>query len=127
MAAYEDRFKPSLSDHNFRDWGSKGLTAMCTLTKNGNEMSFQELKMIYGLENGDLFRYLQLRDYFIKEIQAGKTLNGVLDVMIRTYSGTKLKAVSVSTVPKSERLRSCFYSIHHREVGEGTERKHYSG
>lgn len=93
--AYDDRFKPSLSDHNFRDWGRKGLTSMCTLTKNGNVMNFQELKTSYGLENRDHFRYLQLRDYFIKEIQTVKTSNGVLDVMTRTYSGTKFKAVSV--------------------------------
>ena len=46
--AYDDRFKPSLSDHNFRDWAGKGLTAMCTLTKNGNVMNFQELKTSYG-------------------------------------------------------------------------------
>ena len=69
---------------------------MCMLTKNGNVMNFQELKTSYGLENRDNFRYLQLRDYFIKEIQAVKTLNGVLHVMTRTYSGTKLRAVSYS-------------------------------
>lgn len=40
--AYDDRFKPSLSDRNFRDWGRNGLTAMCTLTKSGDVMSFQE-------------------------------------------------------------------------------------
>lgn len=64
---------------------------MCTLTKNGNVMNFEELKTSYGLGDRDHFRYLQLRDYFIKEIQAVKTLNGVLDVMIRTYSGTNLR------------------------------------
>ena len=39
--AYNDRFKPSLSDHKFRDWGGKGLTAMCTLIKNGNIMNLK--------------------------------------------------------------------------------------
>lgn len=39
--AYDDRFKPSLSDRNFREWSRKGLTAMCTFTKNGDVMSFQ--------------------------------------------------------------------------------------
>ena len=63
---------------------------MCTLTKKGYVMNFQQLKMSYGLDNGEHFRYLQLRDYFIKEIQTVKDLNGVLDVMTRTYSGTKL-------------------------------------
>jgi len=82
--AYDDRFKPSLKDHNFRDWAGKELTAMCTLAKTGNVMNFQELKTSYGLENGNPFIYLQLRDYFMKEIQTVKTVNSVLDVMIRT-------------------------------------------
>ena len=59
--AYDDRFKPSLSDHNFRHWGRKGPTAISTLTKNGNVMNFQELKTSYGLENRDHFRYLWLK------------------------------------------------------------------
>lgn len=81
--AYDDGFKPGVNDFNFRDWSRKGLTAMCKLMKNGH-MSFQELKMDYGLENRDHFRFLQLRDYFIKDIQPVKNLNGVLDVMIKT-------------------------------------------
>ena len=93
--SYDDGFKPGVNDYNFRDWSRKGFTAMCKLMKNGHIMSFQELKTDYGLENRDHFRFLQLRDYFIKEIQTVKNLNGVLDVMIRTYNGTKLKAVSV--------------------------------
>ena len=93
--AYDDGFKPNLSDHNFKNWGRKGLTAMCTLTKNGNVMNFQELKTKYGLENRNHFRYLQLRDYFAKEVHTVKTLNGVLDIMTRTYNGTEVKAVSV--------------------------------
>ena len=58
-------------------------------------MTFQELKTKYGLENRDHFRYLQLRDYFAKEVHTVKTLNGVLDIMTRTYNGTEVKAVSV--------------------------------
>ena len=31
--------------------------------------SFQEIKDLFGLTNTDLFRYLQMRDYYIKEIK----------------------------------------------------------
>ena len=58
--AYDNRFKPNLGDQNFKRWETKGITAMCTVTKNGNMMSFVELKEKYGLENSDFFRYLQL-------------------------------------------------------------------
>ncbi|KAF3844504.1 hypothetical protein F7725_007667 [Dissostichus mawsoni] len=91
--AYDNRFKPNLGDQNFKEWETKGITAMCTVTKNGSMMSFVDLKEKYGLENSDFFRYLQLRDYFIKEIQT-KTSNGVIDILIRTYNRTRLKATS---------------------------------
>lgn len=67
---------------------------MCTLIKNGKIMSFQDLKERYGLGNEDFFRYLQLRDYLIKEIQCTTTSDGVLEVMIQTYNGSKFRAIS---------------------------------
>lgn len=45
--AYDDRFKPSLSDQNFRSWQRNGITAMCTITENGNMMN--DMKDIFGL------------------------------------------------------------------------------
>lgn len=99
-SAYDDRFKPSINDHNFRDWDRKGLKAMCTLTQNGYIVNFQELTTCHGLGKRNHFRYLQLKDHFMKELQTVKALNGGIDVMTRTYSGTKLKVISV---PKFER------------------------
>lgn len=93
--AYDDEFKPSTSDHKFREWTMKGLTAICTLIKKGNIMSFQELKTKYDLDNKDLFRYLQLRDYFRKEIQNIKTLNGIIDLMNKVYTGKKFREIAV--------------------------------
>lgn len=49
--AYDERFKPNLSDLTYRNWERKGITAMCTILKNGNIMSFQDLREIYGLKN----------------------------------------------------------------------------
>ena len=75
----DNRFKPSWNDQNLRSWEKKGITALCTIMKDGNIMSFQDLKERNGLENGDFYRYLQLRDYFMKELQYSKTLNGITD------------------------------------------------
>ena len=38
-------------------------------------MSFQEIKQKYDLSNLDHFRYLQLRDYFDKEIKHNVNLD----------------------------------------------------
>lgn len=57
----------------------RGLQAMCAIIKNGNIIDFQD---ILGLDSEDFFRFLQLRDYFIKESQTSETLNIVLKTMI---------------------------------------------
>lgn len=49
----------------------------------------------YGLENGDFFRYLQLRDYFLKEIQNFRNINGLLDLIVQTYNRKRFKIISV--------------------------------
>lgn len=49
---------------------------MRAIIKSGNIIGFQD---ILGLDSEDFFRFLQLRDYFIKESQ---TLNSVLKTMI---------------------------------------------
>lgn len=51
---------------------------MCAITKNGNIIDFQD---VLGLDSEDLFRFLQLRDYFLKESQTSETLNIVLKTM----------------------------------------------
>lgn len=77
---------------------------MCTRTKDGNLMSFQDLRDT-DKNIRTFFLYLQLRDYYIKEIQTPKTKKTeVLDVMILTYRWTRLKAIS-----KSKRLYSSLY------------------
>lgn len=50
-------------------------------------MSFQDLKANYDLENKDFFRYLQLRDYFTKEIRSDpdETSNNAIGVIVDAY------------------------------------------
>lgn len=45
------------------------MAAKCIITKNGNIMSFQDLKEIMIKRNCCFFSDLQLRDYFTKEKQ----------------------------------------------------------
>lgn len=62
--AYDKGFTPSSMDQRFKQWIPAGLTAMCTLIKDGNFTSFQEIKQKYDLSNQDHYRYLQIRDFF---------------------------------------------------------------
>ena len=54
----------------YRSWANVGITALCTIIiKEGEMLSFQEIKDIFGVRNPDLFRYLHMRDYYEKEIK----------------------------------------------------------
>ena len=66
--AYDPDFRPSRYDMRFRSWIGKGLSAYCTLLKQGNVMAFQDLKDKFDLQNQDLFRYLQIRDFINRKI-----------------------------------------------------------
>lgn len=42
---HDKKFKPGQLDQTFKRWELKGITAVCTLMKNGRLMSFQQLKI----------------------------------------------------------------------------------
>lgn len=96
-AALDKNFKPAMYDPVFKEWSKKGLTAFCVATKNNKMKSFQELKLVFDLRNQDLFRYLQLRDYFNKEVMKHTTKEGVnplIEVMYGAYQNKTGKIVS---------------------------------
>ena len=66
-------------------------------------MCFQDLREVYNLENEDFFRYLQLRDYFTREIQNPDNPNGVIGVMEQACNGTRFKTISALY----QNLRNC--------------------
>jgi len=66
--AFDDKFAPGKHDARFKYWAEKGIT--CTTIKRGEMKSFQELKNTHDLMNKDLFRYLQMRDCYIKSIKS---------------------------------------------------------
>ena len=56
-------------DKGFKQWVTRGITAWYTLVKDGELESFQNMKDKYGLDKNEFYRYLQLRDYYRKEIK----------------------------------------------------------
>ncbi len=56
--------------------------------------SFQALKDKFGLVNHDLFRYLQVRQFYLKEIKNNYEINQIVQVIIQTYMKGTSKTVS---------------------------------
>lgn len=57
-----------------------------------------------AVRSQDLFRFLQIREYFIEEIQAvqiSKPVNAVVDTVVETYSSIKYRVTS------QDSLRDC--------------------
>ena len=98
--AYDRRFIPSSFDQTFKQWIPSEITVMCTLIKNGNFMSFHEIKQKYNLNNQDHFRYLQIRDYFDKEIKQNVNLdnNRIITNIIGIYNSKKYRIISYQCI-----------------------------
>lgn len=62
---FDEKFIPSKFDNRFKQRAEKGITTI----KKGEKKSFQDLKKTHDLNNQDLFRYLQIRDCYIKNIK----------------------------------------------------------
>lgn len=93
--AFDKDFIPGRHDHKFKQWMEKGLTAICTVTKKGEIISFQEMKNKYNLANQDLFRYLQMRDYFHKKIKTNEDkIHPMIKIFKQAYNKTTPKPVS---------------------------------
>lgn len=67
---YDSRFKPRVYDSRFKEWAQKGITAMYTVSENGEFMSFQDLKSKYGLENKDFFQIIAIKRLLDKRDEA---------------------------------------------------------
>ena len=94
--AHTSRFRPGILDKTFEKWRDKGITATCTLVDKQHFKSFGQLKNEFGLENGDLYRYLQLRHFYETEIKNEISLEGndVIEVLTGAFKKTPSKIVS---------------------------------
>lgn len=86
--AFDDRFTPGINDKGFKQWERKGITAICTMVEWGKPQSFEKLRDRFGLNEHEQYRYLQIKDYYEKEIKTD-TENGVVEVFQRAYEGKK--------------------------------------
>uniref|UniRef100_A0A3Q2ZLE5 Reverse transcriptase domain-containing protein n=2 Tax=Kryptolebias marmoratus TaxID=37003 RepID=A0A3Q2ZLE5_KRYMA len=86
-----------IQDLQFKQWLGRGLTALSVVLKDGHFKSFQELQQEFALRTQDHFRYLQLRDFYNKEIKhkIDPNENGIVKMLIEIYKGKKHRTVSL--------------------------------
>ena len=82
--AYDPEYKPASLDNRYKQWVQLGITSICTLIKNGDVDSFENLSKTYDLTKQDFYRYLQLRDFFTKKIKGSNT--GVTPTIITVFT-----------------------------------------
>lgn len=89
---------PGESDATFKQWATKGFRAICTIMENEELLTFQTLKEKFSLTNRDLFRYIQFRDYFNREIkmEISHEMNPVVKIMMNAYKSNSKSAKIIS-------------------------------
>lgn len=75
--ACDSRFIPGIIDKGFKQWVNKGIRAICTMAEKGKMQIFENLRDKFGLDEHEKYQYLQIRDYYEKEIKAA---NKVIEV-----------------------------------------------
>ena len=94
--AFDKEFTPGISDARFKQWTEMGITAICKVIQKGEMRNFQDLKNTYGLENQDLFRFLQMRDFYIKRIKKNTDeIHPIVKMFVQSYNDVIPKAVSI--------------------------------
>ena len=83
-------------DPGFKHWVTKGITTWCVLVKDGRLESFENIRRKYELGAHEYYRYLQMRDYFKREIgsDSPKEVNGVIQILIIAYQESNIRIIS---------------------------------
>ena len=120
--AFDSSFPPGKIDLTYKHWTRVGITALCTITKENKIMSFQEVKDTFGVRNSDLFRYLQMRDYYDKKVKKKDgQIHPLIKVIVTSYRREIPKAIStLYSILMDSRQHSTLYvkTKWEKEIGE---------
>uniref|UniRef100_A0A1A8CBK3 Reverse transcriptase domain-containing protein n=1 Tax=Nothobranchius kadleci TaxID=1051664 RepID=A0A1A8CBK3_NOTKA len=83
--SYSPSFGAGKLDNTFEKWRDRGITAVHVLTEGGEFKTFNKLKREFDMDNGDFFRYLQLRHFYNSEIRNSLSQEG--NELIRLITG----------------------------------------
>ena len=65
---HDPDFKQGMNDRGFTQWMRKGLSTLFLLVKNQEFIDVKTISDRTELARQDFYRYLQLQDYFVKDI-----------------------------------------------------------
>lgn len=89
--AYDSEFLPSKTDCGFVHWSQKGITGYWALSDKKVLKSYSQLSETYNLQKHDLFRYLQLRHYYDKNINFMEEEVGLVKLLVESCKGNAPK------------------------------------
>lgn len=81
-------FTPAKLNGRFKQWSNMCITSYHSISSNKGLKVFQDLTETYNLEKQDVFRFLQLRHYFDKNIKAvGEQGNDLIKIYTDASEG----------------------------------------
>lgn len=94
--AYNPHFAPATLDHGYKRWTQIGITALCKIISKGELDSFQHLSQLFNLERQDFYRYLQVRNFFTKEIRGlnPENFSKIIQIFIDAYKCENIRGVT---------------------------------
>lgn len=127
--AYDGKFGPGRMDKRFKQWTDLGITAICLMIQKGEMKSFEELKNTYELANQDLFRYLQMRDYYNKEIRTAE-VHPIIKLFVGAYDEVVPRTISAlyTCLMSSEKISTLYVKNKwEKELGEDIPEEVWNG
>lgn len=99
--AYDSEFVPNKMDSRFKEWLTKGITALCGVMKDGKLISFETLRRKHSLDKQDFYRYLQLRHFVDTKMKnVTKTSTSLIELISKSYDSENIRGI-VSRLYKS--------------------------
>ena len=105
--AHDSDFTPNTKDSRFSRW-EVGPKIFWELFKKKAIKSFRDLKNQYGLNNQDLYRYLQMRHYMeqnIKKFNLDELESGIIKLFISAYDSEQGKKLNSKLYKEIKRLK----------------------
>ncbi len=106
--AHDSDFIPNTGDSSFNRW-EVGPKIFWELLNKKAIKSFQDLKNQYGLNNQNLYRYLQMRHYMeqtIKKFNPDELESGIIKLFISAYESDLGKKLITKLYEEVENLKS---------------------
>lgn len=91
-------FLPGCNDQGYKLWMERGLKKLGDLFENQVLMSFTQVQQKFGLHKKDFFRYLQVRNFIIRDTTLKNNNLSIVEDTLNTFTGKKSISVFYKTL-----------------------------